>query len=89
MDFDWDAANIDHIALHAITAAEAEEAVGDPRATYDRWYIRNDEVRLNIMGGGGGRLLSVVITTRGHAVRVVSARPANRPERRRYRDERP
>ena len=30
MDFDWDDANIDHIAAHGVSPSEAEDAILDP-----------------------------------------------------------
>jgi uncharacterized protein len=84
VEFDWDAANIDHIAEHGVTPAEVEEAVQDSRGSPSTWYLRNNEWRLNIIGLAGDLLLYVVITTRDPLVRVVSARVANRAERPRY-----
>ncbi len=86
MDFDWDAANIDHIAEHGILPADAEAAAQDPRLLPGTWQIRNEEWRLDIIGRTGDRVLQVVITTRDPRVRVVTARVANRKERRIYRE---
>jgi uncharacterized DUF497 family protein len=44
-----------------------------------------DELReLTFAPGAGGRLLAVVYTHRGETLRSISARRANRRERRRY-----
>jgi uncharacterized DUF497 family protein len=40
MDFDWDLGNTEHIALHGVTAAEAEAAVQDPGLLAAGWYLR-------------------------------------------------
>jgi len=71
--FDWDDANIGHIAEHDVAPEEAEEVVlGDPLDVgfevvdgEDRWaYIgETDE----------GRILRVTITLRGERMRVVTA----------------
>lgn len=47
--------------------------------------IMGDEVReLTFAPGADGRLLAVAHTRRGNNVRLISARRANRRERRRY-----
>lgn len=72
--FDWDAANIGHIAEHDVTPEEAEEVVlGDPlevgfetsAAEEDRWIYVGDTNQ--------GRILQVFITLRGEKIRVVTA----------------
>ncbi|HTE87007.1 MAG TPA: BrnT family toxin [Dehalococcoidia bacterium] len=88
MDFDWDAANTGHIALHNITRAEAEEVAQDSGLLSGSWQIRNGKWRLDMIGRAGGRVLQVVITTRDPLVRVVTARAANCKERRMYRERR-
>ena len=77
IEFDWDAANLRHIARHGVKAEEVEEA------------LRNDPFDLNydVIGGESRwtslghtdmlRILVVVWTMRGDAVRVVTAWPAS------------
>jgi hypothetical protein len=76
LDFDWDAANLDHIARHGVTREEAEQAIrGDPL-----------DIELQIADGGDGeerllqigetakgRILQLLTTWRGGKVRVISA----------------
>lgn len=71
--FDWDDANILHLAEHDVTPEEAEEVMlGEPIEVdfegvdgEDRWsYV--GETR-------EGRILRVAITLRGELVRVVTA----------------
>jgi uncharacterized protein len=81
LDFQWDEANVLHIAVHGVTPLEAEAAVINSNVVIGRWYIRRSEWRLNIIGRAGKRVLFVVVTTRDPLVRVVSARDANRKER--------
>jgi uncharacterized DUF497 family protein len=76
--FDWDDANLGHIAEHGVSSAEAEQV------------ILNDPLDLEYESGGGeerlrqvgetlaGRLLVIVITWRGEKTRVVTAYPASR-----------
>ena len=83
--FDWDKANISHIARHKIRAEEAEQALrNDP---FDLAYeVVNGEERWTSLGHTGSlRVLLIVWTLRGdEAVRVVTAREAGKVERASY-----
>lgn len=84
--FEWDDANADHIARHAVTPEEAEEALLDPRRIGTPAYSVEGEARTAILGSTeDGRVLFVVFTRRHGLVRVVTARDAAPAERRRYR----
>ena len=84
--FEWDDANVDHIARHRITPEEAEEALLDRRRVGSSAYNVPGERRSAVIGAtDGGRILSVVYTRRHGVFRVVTAIDANRSERRRYR----
>lgn len=72
--FDWDDANILHLAEHDLTPEEAEEVLlgepiemgQDPRSRgEERWSFAGETFE--------GRILQVVITMRGEKVRVVTA----------------
>ncbi len=71
--FDWDDANIGHIAEHDVTPEEAEEAMlGDPLDVgYD--VINGEERSSHVGETNEGRILWVVMTFRGERMRVVSA----------------
>jgi uncharacterized DUF497 family protein len=76
--FDWDDANIAHIAEHDVTPAEAEEAVANNPLDFD-YSVRNGEIRLRQVGETvAGRVLGVVTTFRSGLTRVVTAYPAGR-----------
>jgi uncharacterized DUF497 family protein len=76
LDFDWDEANLAHIARHNVTAEEAEQVLlGSPL-----------DMELQIAGESGGeerlqqvgetakgRILQLVTTWRAGKVRVISA----------------
>jgi uncharacterized protein len=71
---------------HGVTFEEAAVALTHP-TTYTNPEPRRvgDELReLTFAPGAGGRLLAVVYTHRGETLRIISARRANRRERRRY-----
>jgi uncharacterized DUF497 family protein len=81
----WDPAKAATNAVrHGVTFTEAATAFGDPLG-----YIIPDprhsagEDRLVLLGRSlRGRLLAVMFTERGDALRLISARPATRRERR-------
>ncbi len=83
--FEWDDANIDHIARHGVTTEEAEEALLVRRRVGVPTFRVASERRRAILGRTEeGRYLVVVYTIRHEQVRVVTARDATRGERRRY-----
>jgi uncharacterized DUF497 family protein len=79
--FDWDEANIAHIAEHDVTTSEAEEVVSNSPLDIGK-QARNGEERLMQIGETlSGRVLIVITTLRGKRTRVVTAFPANRAYR--------
>lgn len=85
--FEWDAGNVDkNWERHEVSAAECEQLffqrpvliASDPGHS-------QDEPRYAALGQtAGGRKLTVVFTIRDTLVRVISARPMSRRERRAY-----
>jgi uncharacterized DUF497 family protein len=72
--FDWDDANIGHIAEHDVTPEEAEEAMlGDPLEMDFEWSEEGEGRWTYIGETTPGRFLQVIITTRGERFRVVTA----------------
>jgi len=71
--FEWDDANILHIAEHDVVPEEAEEVMlGDPLD--GGFEIVDGEERWTYIGETGeARILRVVITIRGERARVVTA----------------
>ena len=62
MNFQWGAANIEHIACHQVTPAEAEEVFFGLPLQYGA-HFRNGEERWSIAGlTSAGRVLFVVYT---------------------------
>ena len=79
--FDWEEANIAHIAEHDVTSSEAEEVVSNSPLDIGK-QARNGEERLMQIGETlSGRVLIVIPTLRGKKTRVVTAFPANRAYR--------
>lgn len=79
--FEWDRANLDHIARHGVTADEAEQVVlGDPLdIEMQVAEPDNSEERLLQLGvTAKGRILQLLTTWRDGKVRVISAWDAPR-----------
>ncbi|MDN5696463.1 MAG: BrnT family toxin [Rubrobacter sp.] len=85
-DFDWDEANIGHVARHEVEPWEAEEALLDTGRVGTAAYNVRGETRWATLGATeAGRVLFVVSTRRAEKIRVVTARDAEDKEKRRYR----
>ncbi len=80
--FEWEEANIEHIAQHNVTPDEAEEVFFDTENVLDE-DIKHSivENRFIIIGKTKkGRLLYQIFTKRGNKIRVISARDINKKE---------
>jgi uncharacterized protein len=89
LEFEWDprkaAANL---AKHRVSFEEAATVFGDPlgRIVADPRHSAVEE-RFVLLGiSKERRLLAVMCVERADAVRIVSARPATRPERKDYEE---
>lgn len=87
--FEWDSANVEHIANHNVLPWEAEEVFSDKENA-----LREDvghsavEKRFIIIGKTQeGRLLYQVFTRRGDRIRVISSRDINKKEVKLYEKE--
>ena len=71
--FDWDSANIGHIAEHDVVPEEAEEVIlGDPLGI-GLEVVDGEERSSHVGETNEGRILWMVITFRGERMRVVTA----------------
>jgi uncharacterized protein len=87
MTFEWDEQKAaDNAQRHGVTFEEASTAFGDPLSvTIDDPDHSEAEDRFVLLGmSHTGRLVVVVHTARGDAIRLVSARLAMRRERKDY-----
>lgn len=84
--FDWDQWNVQQNEVkHGVSRLEAESAFHDPRVRLfeDRRYSSARETRYILYGRSlEARVLMVGFPHRGGRVRVITARPASRKERR-------
>ncbi|HMK81748.1 MAG TPA: BrnT family toxin [Xanthobacteraceae bacterium] len=87
--FEWDEVKAaENFAKHGVSFEQACEAFDDPSAvefTDDREDY--GEQRMILLGIVEARLLVVAYTVRGDRVRIISARGAERHERRQYHEE--
>ena len=85
--FEWDAGNSDkNWRTHEVRQAEAEQVVlNRPVVCAADLKHSQTEPRLFTLGRtDSGRHLAIVFTARGNRVRVISARPMSRAERKAY-----
>lgn len=91
IEFDWDQWNVQKNEVkHGVSRLEAESAFHDPRYRLfqDRIHSTPRESRYLLYGRSlENRVLTVGFTLRGSRVRVITARPASRKERRIYEEE--
>jgi len=82
--FDWDEANITHIARHDVTPQEVEQAYTNDPLIVLATLSRSGEERVLCAGRtDAGRPLQFVYTIRRGRVRVVTAHTAHRKVRER------
>ena len=76
--FDWDEANISHIAEHDVLPSETEEVITSSPLDVG-FELRNGEKRIRQVGETStGRILMVVSTMRGERIRVITAYETSR-----------
>lgn len=89
-EFEWDDGNkTKSAAKHGVTTDEVEAVFRSGMALPLGIQItpKTDEQRLGMVGPSSlGRLLQIAFVLREGRVRVVSARPAHRKEKRRYEE---
>ena len=89
MDFEWDPAKAaTNVRKHRVTFDEAMTVFADSRAItgFDPDHSQEEGRFLTIGTSDRGRVLFVSHTDRGDAIRIISARNANKQERKEYRD---
>ena len=87
--FEWDEGNSGkNEQKHGVTDREAEEIFFNKPLIIGRSLKGGPEVRYAALGKTyGSRLLAVVFTVRSKRIRVISARPMSKKERRVYEEE--
>lgn len=88
--FDWDEIKAErNIKRHGITFEEAETVFDDGMALIIEDETHSFDEPRELLNGYSerNRLLMVVFTQRANSVRIISARVANRKERKKYEQE--
>ena len=87
--FEWDEGNFGkNEPKHGVTDREAEEIFFNKPLLIGRSPKGAPEVRYAALGKTyGSRFLAVVFTVRSRRIRVISARPMSRKERKLYEEE--
>jgi uncharacterized DUF497 family protein len=73
IEFDWDEANIGHVARHGVSPEEAEQVILNDPVDLEMEIVAGEERYLNLGATMKGRVLLVVTTWREDRVRVVTA----------------
>ena len=89
MEFEWDDKKARaNVGKHGVTFHEAASVFGDSLAlTFrDPDHSTREDRFLTLGQSISGRLLAVIHTVRGASIRIISARPATRRERKIYEE---
>lgn len=88
VSFEWDKGNINkNLKKHGVADQEAEEVFSNQPllVSLDRKHSTKKEIRCHTLGKTNkNKLLFLSFTIRKDRVRIVSARPMNKKERRKY-----
>ena len=91
IQFEWDKGNIDkNLTKHKVTIEEAEQVFyNEPSVLIEEGVrSRSVEKRFLILGRSDKeRLLGIIFTVREEKIRIISARPMSRKERKQYAKE--
>lgn len=88
LEFEWDAGNTTKSLLkHSVSNQEAEDAFFNFNIILKDQRHSGSENRLGMYGQtNSGKILFVAFTIRGQRVRIISARPADKKERKLYEE---
>lgn len=76
-----------NLAKHGVRFSDAESVLFDPGAlTIEDEYAEGEQRFVSVGLDSQGRVLTVVYSYQGDAIRMISARPATRSERRAYEE---
>ena len=85
--FEWDRNNSEKILKkHGISIREAESIFADSNFVLSEARYSGKEARYAIMGTSGKRRLIAIFTVRKDKIRIISARPQSRKERKVYEE---
>jgi uncharacterized DUF497 family protein len=73
IEFDWDEANIGHVARHDVQPEKAEQVILNDPVDLGMEIVEGEERHVNLGATVNGRVLFVVTTWREDRIRVVTA----------------
>ena len=88
IEFDWDAANLSHVAEHGVTPEKTQQMFENDPVDLDYQVVESEERWVTLGVTIRGRFLVVVWTIRGSAIRVVTAFDADQRHQRVYLEQR-
>lgn len=77
ISFDWDEANIDHIARHGVMPEEAQQVLENEPLELEPQFVNGEERFPTVGVTNAGRWLVIVVAEREGKARVVTAYPAD------------
>ncbi|MBI4874601.1 MAG: BrnT family toxin [Acidobacteria bacterium] len=80
----WDAANVSHLSRHGVTRLEVEQVLRNSPFDVEYQDVEGEPRWLSLGHTDALRVLFIVWTLRGDAVRVATAYPASRTVRKTY-----
>ena len=89
MEFEWDPEKAArNLVKHGVSFQDAATVFGDPLAMtyYDPDHSETEDRYLTYGHSDSGRLLVVSHTDRDERIRIISARPMTRKERKQYEE---
>ncbi len=78
MTFEWEPANVCHLAAHKVTPEEAEQALMNEHLTIETQMVGDEERTVCLGRTNAGRFLTFIYTERKDRVRFVTAFPMSK-----------
>ena len=87
-EFQWDEGNgLKNFTKHGITREQSEQVFFNPYVLKPDKRHSNREDRFNLIGKtDSGKVLFMSFTVRSNKIRIISARPADKKERKTYEE---
>jgi uncharacterized DUF497 family protein len=84
MLFDWDDANILHLARHDVTQEEAEQILENDPVDLEEQYVDGEHRFSQVGETREGRVLTIIATLRRNRIRVVTGWDSEAATKRKY-----
>jgi uncharacterized protein len=77
-EFDWDEQNEQHLAKHSISRSDAEDVLSGTHILLEYQMEENEQRWVAVGATRTGRILAIVFTVRGEAVRPITGWAADK-----------